>query len=177
MRRFRQTSAVVVVAHLLVGLPAQARKLKVGISGSPPFVVQENNSFQGISLEVWRQVAEDNQLVYDLVPQDSPEAGIAAVDQGQIDLLVGPISRTGRGITATWMVISLIAVSSLTASLASAFTLFFSGAKATTISSPLQLQQRRVATIEGTSGVELAERGSMRVLKTENLTRGIELFL
>lgn len=231
MRRFRQKSAVVLVVLLLAGLPAQARKLKVGITGSPPFVIQENNSFQGISLDVWRQVAEDNELVYDLVPQSSPEAGIAAVDQGQIDVLVGPISitprrlampgvdftqpyylaksgvllpldsptifsrvkvffgwavissilvlisvllvvgsliwlaerrenseqfpkrwlpgiasgmwfavvtlttvgygdkapisRTGRGITATWMVISLIAVSSLTASLASAFTLFF----------------------------------------------------
>jgi polar amino acid transport system substrate-binding protein len=273
----------VLVALLLVGLPAQARKLKVGISGSPPFVIEENNSFQGISLDVWRQVAEDNGLVYDLVPQSSPEAGIAAVDQGQIDVLVGPISitpqrlampgvdftqpyylaksgvllpldsptifsrikvffgwavissllvlisvllvvgsliwlaerqvnseqfpkrwlpgiasgmwfavvtlttvgygdkapisRTGRGITATWMVISLIAVSSLTASLASAFTLFLSGARETTISSPAQLQQRRVATIEGTSGVELAERGDMRVLKTENLTSGIELLL
>jgi polar amino acid transport system substrate-binding protein len=81
MRRFRQKSAVVLVAFLLVGLPAQARKLKVGLSGSPPFVIQENNSFQGISLDVWRQVAEDNELVYDLMPQSSPEVGIAAVDQ------------------------------------------------------------------------------------------------
>ena len=96
MRRFRQKSAVVLVAVLLVGLPAQARKLKVGISGSPPFVIQENNSFQGISLDVWRQVAEDNELVYDLVPQSSPEVGIAAVDQGEIDVLVGPISITPR---------------------------------------------------------------------------------
>ena len=54
MRRFRQKSAVVLVAFLLVGLPAQARKLKVGISGSPPFVIQENNSFQGISLDLLR---------------------------------------------------------------------------------------------------------------------------
>ena len=96
MRRFRQTSVVVLVVLLLAGLPAQARKLKVGVSGSPPFVIQANNSFQGISLDVWRQVAEDNELVYDLVPQSSPEAGIAAVDQGQIDVLVGPISITPR---------------------------------------------------------------------------------
>ena len=96
MRRFRQKSAVVLVVLLLAGLPAQARKLKVGITGSPPFVIEENNSFQGISLDVWRQVAEDNELVYDLVPQSSPEAGIAAVDQGQIDVLVGPISITPR---------------------------------------------------------------------------------
>ena len=80
----------------MVGLPAQARKLKVGISGSPPFVIQENNSIQGISLDVWRQVAKDNALDYELVPQRSPEAGIAAVDQDQIDLLIGPISITPR---------------------------------------------------------------------------------
>ena len=283
LRKFRQKFTLVLVTFLVVGLPAQARKLKVGISGSPPFVIQENNSIQGISLDVWRQVAKDNALDYDLVPQRSPEAGIAAVDQGQLDLLVGPISitprrlampgvdftqpyylgksgvllpldsptvfsrlkvffgwavissllvlvtvllvvgsliwlaerrenseqfpkrwlpgiasgmwfavvtlttvgygdkapisRTGRGITATWMVISLIAVSSLTASLASAFTLFLSGAKETMIRSPLQLQQRRVVTLEGTSGVELAERSGMRVVKAENLDQGIDLLL
>ena len=283
MRKLGQNFTLVLVTLLVVGLPAEARKLKVGISGSPPFVIQENNSIQGISLDVWRQVATDNALGFDLVPQRSPEAGIAAVDQGQIDLLVGPISitprrlampgvdftqpyylgksgvllpldsptifsrlkvffgwavissmlvlvsvllvvgsliwlaerrknseqfperwlpgiasgmwfavvtlttvgygdkapisRTGRGITATWMVISLIAVSSLTASLASAFTLFLSGARETMIRSPLQLQQRRVVSIEGTSGVELAERGGMRVVKAENLDHGIELLL
>merc|ERR1712091_663930 len=266
LRKFGQKFTLALVVLLLAGLPAQARKLKVGITGSPPFVIEENNSFQGISLDVWRQVAEDNELVYDLVPQSSPEAGIAAVDQGQIDVLVGPISitprrlampgvdftqpyylaksgvllpldsptifsrvkvffgwavissilvlisvllvvgsliwlaerrknseqfperwlpgiangmwfavvtlttvgygdkapisRTGRGITATWMVISLIAMSSLTASLASAFTLFFSGARETIIRSPAQLQQRRVATIEGTSGAAAERAGS-----------------
>ena len=96
MRKFRQKFTLVLVTLLVVGLPAQARKLKVGISGSPPFVIQENNSIQGISLDVWRQVAKDNALDYDLVPQRSPEAGIAAVDQGQLDLLVGPISITPR---------------------------------------------------------------------------------
>ena len=45
------------------------------------------------------------------------------------------------------------------------------------IRSPLQLQQRRVVSIEGTSGVELAERGDMRVVKAENLEQGIELLL
>ena len=56
-----------------------------------------------------------------------------------------PITRTGRGITGAWMVISLIAVSSLTASLASAFTLFLSGATESAISAPAQLNGRRVA--------------------------------
>ena len=45
------------------------------------------------------------------------------------------------------------------------------------IRSPLQLQQRRVVTLEGTSGVELAERSGMRVVKAENLDQGIDLLL
>ena len=62
MRKFGQNFTLVLVTLLVVGLPAQARKLKVGISGSPPFVIQKNNSIQGISLDVWRQVAKDNEL-------------------------------------------------------------------------------------------------------------------
>ena len=63
-----------------------------------------------------------------------------------------PITRTGRCITSAWMVISLIAVSFLTASLASAFTLFLSGTTEVAIDSPQKLSGRRVAVVEGTDG-------------------------
>ena len=43
-----------------------------------------------------RRVAEDNNLSYELVEQPSPKAGIEAVDNGKIDVLVGPISITSR---------------------------------------------------------------------------------
>ena len=88
-----------------------------------------------------------------------------------------PITRTGRGITGAWMVISLIAVSSLTASLASAFTLFLSGATETAISAPEQLNGRRVAVVEGTSGMELAQRGDMRIVSASNLRSAVQLLV
>ena len=279
----RRWSTVLLITALTQALPLQARELRVGVSGSPPFVIQEGASDSGISLDIWRRVAEENGFNYTLLPQKSPKSGITAVEQGRLDVLVGPISitskrlaipgvdftqpyylgksgvllpiqppsafsrlqvffgwavissvlvllsvllvvgsliwlaerhrnseqfpqawlpgigsgmwfavvtlttvgygdkapitRTGRGITAVWMVISLIAVSSLTASLASAFTLFLSGATEAAISDPQQLSGRRVAVVEGTSGMELAERGGMRLLPKPTLAAAADLIV
>ena len=88
-----------------------------------------------------------------------------------------PTTRAGRSITGVWMVISLIAVSSLTASLASAFTLFLSGATETAINSPQQLNGRRVAVVEGTSGMDLAQREEMRIVPAPDLHSAVQLML
>ena len=273
-------SAVMVV--LISGAaPLLAKPLKVGGTGTPPFVTKTGSGFSGISVDVWREVAEENKLTYELIPQESPDEGIRAVDSEAIDLLVGPISitprrlaipdvnftqpyffakagvlvpkspptlfsrlqvffgravissvvvligvlaavgtlvwlaerhrneeafpkpavagissgmwfalvtlttvgygdkapvtRMGRTITSIWMVMSLIAVSSLTASLASAFTLFLSGAADTPITSAKDLAQRRVAVIQGTSGIRLAESGNMNQVAARNLAAAIEM--
>ncbi len=283
MRTVRRWSVVLALACCSSALPLQANQLKVGISGSAPFVIKDGNHISGISLEIWRRVAEDNNLSYELIPQPTPIAGLEAVDEGSIDVLVGPISitsrrlaiagidftqpyflskegillplkapslfsrvqvffgwavissvlvlisvllvvgsliwlaerrtnstqfprdwlpgissgmwfalvtlttvgygdkapitRTGRGITGAWMVISLIAVSSLTASLASAFTLFLSGATEAAIDSPQQLSGRRVAVVQGTDGMELAENREMRVVPAPSLDSAVQLVL
>ena len=283
MRTVRRWSVVLALACFGSALPLQANQLKVGFSGSAPFVIKDGNHISGISLEIWRRVAEDNNLSYKLIPQPTPKAGIEAVDEGSIDVLVGPISitsrrlaiagidftqpyflskegillplkapslfsrvqvffgwavissvlvlisvllvvgsliwmaerrknseqfprewlpgissgmwfalvtlttvgygdkapvtRTGRGITGAWMVISLIAVSSLTASLASAFTLFLSGATEAAIDSPQQLSGRRVAVVEGTDGMELAENREMRIVPAPSLDSAVQSVL
>ena len=274
-----------VAVGLLLGLqfllpPLMARTLKVGVSGSAPFVIQEEGGSSGISLQVWRRIAEDNNLSYRLIQQATPQKGILALNDGKIDLLVGPISvtpdrlnlpgvdftqpyfigkkgillplkpstllnrlqvflgwavlssvlvlitvllvvgsliwlaerrsnseqfpaqplpgiasgmwfalvtlttvgygdkapitRLGRGLTAIWMVTSLIAVSSLTASLASAFTLFLSGDTNDSITDPAQLSGQRAAVLEGTSGAELARQRNMRIVPAKTLTAAID---
>ena len=260
-----------------------ARTLKVGFSGSAPFVIQKDEGRSGISLDIWRRIAEDNNLSYRLIKQANPRQGILALNKGEIDLLVGPISITperlnlpgvdftqpyfigkegillplkpttllnrlqvffgwavvssvlvlitvllvvgsliwlaerrsnseqfpvepipgiasgmwfalvtlttvgygdkapmtkiGRGLTSVWMVISLIAVSSLTASLASAFTLFLSGTTNESITDPAQLNGQRAAVLEGTSGEELAEEKNMRIVPSQTLGDAIEKVL
>ena len=260
-----------------------ARTLKVGVSGNAPFVIQKDGGSSGISLDIWRRIAEDNNLSYRLIKQATPRQGILALNKGEIDLLVGPISITperlnlpgvdftqpyfigkegillplkpttllnrlqvflgwavlssilvlitvllvvgsliwlaerrsnseqfpaqplpgiasgmwfalvtlttvgygdkapmtkiGRGLTSVWMVISLIAVSSLTASLASAFTLFLSGTTNESITDPAQLNGQRAAVLEGTSGEELAEEQNMRIVPSQTLGDAIETVL
>ena len=283
MPTLRRWSVVLALAYVSSGVSVHAGQMRVGISGSPPFVIKDGSHYSGISVDIWHRVAEDNDISYELIEQPTPKAGIEAVDDGSIDLLVGPISitsrrlaipgidftqpyflskegivlplktpsifsrlqvffgwavissvlvliavllavgsliwiaereknsaqfprdwlpgissgmwfalvtlttvgygdkapitRTGRSITGAWMVISLIAVSSLTASLASAFTLFLSGATETAINTPQQLSGRRVAVVEGTDGMELAENRDMRVVPAPSLDSAIELVL
>ena len=277
-----------VALGLLLGLqfvlpPLMARTLKVGVSGSAPFVIQNDGDRSGISINIWRKIAEENNLSYRLIQQPTPREGIRALNEGEIDLLVGPISitadrlnlpgvdftqpyfigkegillqlkpasllsrlqvflgwavlssililttvllvvgsliwlaerrtnseqfpakplpgiangmwfalvtlttvgygdkapitRIGRSLTSVWMVTSLIAVSSLTASLASAFTLFLSGNTSNSITDPAQLSGQRAAVLEGTSGEELAQDKNMRVVPSQSLGEAIEKVL
>ena len=277
-----------VALGLLLGLqfvlpPLMARTLKVGVSGSAPFVIQNDGDRSGISINIWRKIAEENNLSYRLIQQPTPREGIRALNEGEIDLLVGPISitadrlnlpgvdftqpyfigkegillplkpasllsrlqvflgwavlssililttvllvvgsliwlaerrtnseqfpakpvpgiangmwfalvtlttvgygdkapitRIGRSLTSVWMVTSLIAVSSLTASLASAFTLFLSGNTSNSITDPAQLSGQRAAVLEGTSGEELAQDKKMRIVPAQSLGEAIDKVL
>ena len=267
------------------GGPLAARILRVGVSGSAPFVIEDpvGDGLSGISIDVWRRVAEANDLPYDFFRQDSADAGIAAVEANAIDVLIGPVSvtasrparpevdftqpyyidragvllprqranlssrlqvlfgravissilvmfsvllvvgtfiwlaehrqnpeqfppkplpgitngmwfalvtlttvgygdkapitRLGRGVTAAWMVISLVAVSTLTAGLASAFTVLLSGSTRDNIKDPRELSRLRVAAVNGTSGMELARRRKLRIVPMDSLEKGVEAVL
>ena len=69
-------------------------------------MIKNGDQLSGISLNIWRRVAEDNNLTFQLIGQPSSKAGIEAVDDGEIDVLV---------ISVLMVVGSLIAVSFLTA--------------------------------------------------------------
>ena len=256
-----------------------ARTLKVGVSGNPPFVIKEDGSFRGISLDLWRNLAEDNGIAYRLIDQRSTDAGINAIQNGEIDLLIGPISITperaslpdieftqpyylgkegvllplnpptllsklkvifgwavvslliflgavlmsvgtliwlaerknnpeqfpkqplpgitsgmwfalvtlttvgygdkspttmlGRAITSAWMITSLIAVSSLTASLASAFTVILSGSGQTSITNISDLRGKPVSIVEGTSSLQHAEEREMKTIPSKTIEEAV----
>ena len=260
--------------------PLLARTLNVGVSGSPPFVQKTETSFNGISVEVWEAIAAENNYNYKLIGIPTPDQGIQAIIDGNIDILIGPISitearlklpeinftqpyffaragvmlpttpptlfsrarvffrravlssllvlisvlfvvgtliwlaerrrnvecfphkplpgigcgmwfalvtlttvgygdkapitRTGRFITASWMIFSLIAVSSLTAGFASAFTLFLTNASESPITAAEDLVNKPVAVIKGTSGLTIAEAGMMQPVIASDLPTAIE---
>ncbi|MFQ6537155.1 MULTISPECIES: transporter substrate-binding domain-containing protein [Aphanothece] len=78
----------------LLPVPVASRTLRVGISGTEPFLIQQQGEITGISADVWREVALEQSLDYQLVPQPNTAANLQAVARGEIDLAIGPISIT-----------------------------------------------------------------------------------
>ena len=68
--------------------------IRVGVSGSAPFVISDANGLEGISVQIWEETASrlDRPFVY--VPQPNSKANIEAVGKGDVDLAIGPISIT-----------------------------------------------------------------------------------
>ncbi|MDY7004944.1 MAG: transporter substrate-binding domain-containing protein [Cyanobacteriota bacterium] len=77
----------------LLPLSARATKLRVGVAGSPPFVIKDRD-FKGISIEIWQELASLEELEYQLIPQSSVNDGVDNIIRGELDLVIGPISIT-----------------------------------------------------------------------------------
>lgn len=72
-----------------------AQTLRVGVAGSPPFVIHEA-TLDGLSVRIWAAAAEQAGLKYELIAYPQVAAGLDAVAAGKIDVLVGPVSITSR---------------------------------------------------------------------------------
>ncbi|NER04314.1 MAG: transporter substrate-binding domain-containing protein, partial [Okeania sp. SIO3C4] len=77
----------------LLPLSARATKLRVGVAGSPPFVIKDRD-FKGISVEIWQELAYLEGLEYQLIPQESVSDSVDNITRGELDLVIGPISVT-----------------------------------------------------------------------------------
>ena len=70
--------------------------LKVGITPVPPFVLQdENGDWQGISVDLWREIASDMGQEFSLVPLSFTEL-LTSVENGNIDVAVGALTMTAE---------------------------------------------------------------------------------
>jgi polar amino acid transport system substrate-binding protein len=67
--------------------------LTVGVAGSPPFVVDTTNQ-TGISMEMWEDMASRLGWPYQTRYYDDVPQALEALQAGQVDLVVGPVSIT-----------------------------------------------------------------------------------
>ena len=84
-----------------------------------------------------------------------------------------PVGKRGRFLAGVWMVTAMITASSLTAGIASAFTLF--QLQHAAIQSPADLTGRTVAVIPGSSGEDFAHRFSRKIRPVDNVTDAVDL--
>ena len=259
--------------------PVQGQKLLVGVAGSAPFAIEDGDQFKGISLEIWQEVVQSEGLEYELIPQKNVQVSLDAVANGELDLVIGPLSitserlesveftqpffvaqislllpsqkptlwsrvkpffglaalssvgflglclfvvgnliwlaerhknsehfpreylkgvgngiwfalvtlttvgygdrfpmtKTGRWIAGIWMVVTLITVSSITAGLASAFTLSLADLKTESFARPEDLGGAQIAVVSGTTSVKWANYYQARLIEAETLEKAIEL--
>lgn len=68
----------------------------IGTKIAPPFVMRrEDGSFEGISIELWQQVAERLNLQYEL--RELPIAGLlGGLKSGELDAAVGAVTLTAE---------------------------------------------------------------------------------
>ncbi len=278
---------LVLTGIVLISLPIQtlakevANELRIGVSGSPPFVIEENGVLSGISIEIWKDVAERLDQPYRFVVQPNTNTNVKAVAYGNVDLAIGPISitparlantkidftqpyyhgyegllipekppgplrrlrpfigwaalssvgilisllfifgnliwlaerrknteqfprhylhgvgngmwfglvtlttvgygdraplsRSGRIIAGVWMVISLVAVSSITAGLASAFTLSLAGLDHSAIREKSDLRGKEIAIVEGTTSLRWGKLYEINAFPTKDLNEAIRI--
>lgn len=71
-----------------------AKPLRVGIAGNPPFVMSGDESHSGIAYEIWDAVADAEAWPYTVHSFTSVSDAIQALHQGELDLVAGPVSIT-----------------------------------------------------------------------------------
>lgn len=85
------------LALLLLALtagPAAAEKMRVGVVGSPPFVVDVDGDIGGLCIDVWEAMARELKLEYRFVPYNNVEEALRAVQRKEVDAVIGPVTIT-----------------------------------------------------------------------------------
>ena len=84
----------ILLLAITISSEAGAAPLRVGIpvKESEPFVIQEGEKLDGMIVDIWEKIAQEKAIEYEWVPQDNYDLAVDAVNQGEIDILVGAIS-------------------------------------------------------------------------------------
>jgi len=103
MQRWRAlVPAAVVLAAFAAGTadgqtaPAEQKKLIVGTKHSPPFAIKNaDGTWSGVSIDLWRQIAERLQLPYEFREKDL-QGLIDGVKDGELDAAVAALTVTAE---------------------------------------------------------------------------------
>ena len=74
---------------------SQEKILNVGVSIGDPFVIYANNTYNGIAIDLWKLIAEEQNIKYKFIPMgEHIDDAIKKLAAGQIDILIGPVVPT-----------------------------------------------------------------------------------
>lgn len=82
----------IIFLFLNVGLNAE-NILRVGISNTPPFIIKENNSYTGVSIDLWETIADSLNVKF--IYKEYPISEITnMLSTNEIDLAISPLTVT-----------------------------------------------------------------------------------
>jgi len=96
MKRIIFTLCIAVIVGCISGY-SQERKLIIGIKEAPPFVIKNGETYDGVSIDLWKIIAED--LHYDYEFREYDLGGLLqAIENGDVDLSINPLTVTAERI-------------------------------------------------------------------------------
>ena len=99
LSRYQRSKFKIILITLLTlwvanPISAQTQKIRVGTAGSPPFMFNNQETPEGISVDIWGEIARQENIDYELIPQPNVKEGLDALIRGDLDIMIGPISMT-----------------------------------------------------------------------------------
>jgi ABC-type amino acid transport substrate-binding protein len=75
--------------------PGEVERLRVAVYDVPPYgYVDSDGSISGVSVDLWRRVAEQMEWHYQLIPVSQMESILDGLEQGRFDAAIGAITIT-----------------------------------------------------------------------------------
>jgi len=75
-------------------LTNKAKELKIGVFVTPPFVMENNGKFSGLSISSWELVNKDLQQSYEYIQYGSLKNLLEAIEKKEIDFSINPVTVT-----------------------------------------------------------------------------------
>lgn len=72
-----------------------SRKLVVGVKDTPPFIIKTNKGYEGVSVELWEELATDLGLQYEY-REYSLTGLMKALEEEEVDLSINPLTVTSE---------------------------------------------------------------------------------
>lgn len=75
--------------------PKEPEELLVGLKITPPFIVKENNTYSGLFVDLWEEIAAKKGYTYRYKEYDL-NGLLSAVENGEVDLCINPLTVTAK---------------------------------------------------------------------------------
>lgn len=87
------------ICSLAFGQTSEEKELRIGMRSSPPFIIMDQDSYSGLSVELWEKIAAEKDYSFTYVPYDDLGDLLEAIEKNEVDLSINPLTVTSERLT------------------------------------------------------------------------------